>query len=104
MSQFGRRLTLARWAAIWLSVISITTCNVVMCDAKDKGQPLPSLATVPQEANANSEEVPKQILRSGVQLNSKTIAPNSRQLADEIGLTPILEKMQAVRSKYSDGS
>jgi hypothetical protein len=52
------------------------------------------------EPQANSEEIPKQILKSGVKLDSKVISPNSRQLAEEIGLTPVLEKIQSIHDKY----
>lgn len=52
-------------------------------------------------ATANTMELPAQILKTGVTLNSTNISPNSMQLADNIGLTPILAKIQTYRSSLS---
>ncbi|CAN5629430.1 hypothetical protein BH10CYA1_BH10CYA1_43260 [soil metagenome] len=53
-----------------------------------------SLADAP-----NSQSYPTQILRTGVDLNSTDISPNSRQLADILKLTPLLERNQVLRTK-----
>ncbi|HEY9731778.1 MAG TPA: hypothetical protein V6C89_07690 [Drouetiella sp.] len=47
----------------------------------------------------NSQEFPKQILRTGVDLNSSDVSANSRQLADILKLTPLLERNQQLRTK-----
>jgi len=50
-------------------------------------------------ATPNSEDYPTQILRTGVDLNTTDISPNSRQLADILKLTPLLERNQILRKK-----
>jgi hypothetical protein len=54
----------------------------------------PVLAAAP-----NSQEIPKQILRTGNDLNSADVSANSRQLADILKLTPLLERNQQLRAK-----
>jgi len=51
----------------------------------------------PKEAGANSQEIPTQILKTGVSLNTTAISPNSMQLSDTVGLTPVLERIQMLR-------
>ena len=50
-------------------------------------------------AAPNSQDYPTQILRTGVDLNTTDISPNSRQLADILKLTPLLERNQILRKK-----
>lgn len=50
---------------------------------------------------ANTQDLPSQILKTGVTLNSARVSPNSKQLSDSIGLTPILLKIQACRENLS---
>jgi hypothetical protein len=50
-------------------------------------------------ATPNSQDYPTQILRTGVDLNTTDISPNSRQLADILKLTPLLARNQTLRSK-----
>lgn len=50
-----------------------------------------------KEAGANTLAIPTQILKTGVSLNSTSISPNSQQLSDTIGLTPVLQKVQNLR-------
>lgn len=50
-------------------------------------------------ATPNSQDYPTQILRTGVNLNTTDISPNSRQLADILKLTPLLERNQLLRKK-----
>jgi hypothetical protein len=63
------------------------------------------VASDPQtkEATANTLAFPKQILRTGVNLSSSELAPNTVQLANNIGLTPVLERVQALRSRVETG-
>lgn len=51
------------------------------------------------ETGANVLQVPTQILKTGVVLNSTAISANSIQLAKNIGLTPILERIEGLRSQ-----
>lgn len=55
-------------------------------------------------AAPNSQDYPTQILRTGVNLNSTDISPNSRQLADILKLTPLLERNQILRKKIDPTS
>ncbi|CAN5607861.1 hypothetical protein BH11CYA1_BH11CYA1_18390 [soil metagenome] len=48
---------------------------------------------------ANTISLPTQILKTGINLNSNGISLNSLQLSNAIGLTPILERIQNLRSK-----
>lgn len=56
-------------------------------------------ALAQKEANANTETIPRQILKSGINLNYQGLSSNTLQLADTIKLTPILENIQALKSK-----
>ena len=53
----------------------------------------------PGEPTANVQAVPRQILKTGINLNVTGLAPNSLQLADTIGLMPVLDRIQALRSQ-----
>jgi hypothetical protein len=52
-----------------------------------------------REPTANTQLFPKQILKTGVVLNSRTLSPNSIQLANTIGLKPFLERIQNLEGK-----
>jgi hypothetical protein len=54
-----------------------------------------------QDPAANSVQIPSQILKTGINLTSQTISPNSGQVADIIGLTPVLAKLQTLRGQVS---
>jgi hypothetical protein len=56
----------------------------------------PGSATAPV---ANSNALPRQILRTGINLNSADISPNSMQLANDIQLSPVLQRLQSLRQK-----
>jgi hypothetical protein len=47
----------------------------------------------------NSVDVPTQILRTGVSLDTQMLSPNSWQLANTIGLAPVLERIQTARAR-----
>jgi hypothetical protein len=51
-----------------------------------------------KESTANVLEIPRQILKTGVSLRTQGVAPNSIQLANTIGLTPIIDRIQALRA------
>ena len=57
-------------------------------------------ATPPGEHSANSQKFPGQILRTGVNVNASAISPNGKQLADSLKLTPLLERIQSLKSKF----
>lgn len=63
--------------------------------------PVYANATKAREIGANSQDVPLQILKTGVSLNTNSIAPNSLQLADAVGLTSVLKRIQYLRSMNS---
>lgn len=57
--------------------------------------------TTPREATANTMEFPTQILKTGINLTAPGLSPNSLQLANTIELTPLLERIQLLRSRIS---
>lgn len=69
--------------------------------AKSGGQPMPMTwqNVLAVEPGANTIQVPKQILRSGVNIFSTDISLNSRQLADNMGLTPLFRRMEILRQR-----
>lgn len=60
---------------------------------------LPAAASAPSTSQINSVEVPKQILRTGINLANRTVSPNTRQLAQNLKLLPILSRMQELRAR-----
>ncbi|MFA6211210.1 MAG: hypothetical protein WC714_17380 [Candidatus Obscuribacterales bacterium] len=63
-----------------------------------------SPAKAASTSQINSVEVPKQILRTGINLDSKNVSPNSLQLAQNLNLLPILSRMQELRASISQRS
>ncbi len=53
------------------------------------------------DGQANVEENPKQILRTGIDISSGEISTNSRQLADLLKLTPLLKRIQSLSGKVN---
>lgn len=51
------------------------------------------------EPKANSVQIPKQILKSGVSLSAPGISANGLQLANSIKLTPLLNQIESLRSR-----
>ncbi len=58
-------------------------------------------ASTPREATTNTSDFPTQILKSGINLTDPGLSPNSLQLANTIGLTPLLERSQQLRSRIA---
>ncbi|MBS2007509.1 MAG: hypothetical protein JST01_10735 [Cyanobacteria bacterium SZAS TMP-1] len=54
-----------------------------------------------QDPAANTTAIPTQILKTGINLTSDSMSPNSKQVANLIGLTPVLQKLQTLRAKVS---
>jgi len=52
-----------------------------------------------EEPGANTVIEPKQILRTGIDLTKKSLSPNTLQLADTIGFTPVLKRVEELRNK-----
>ncbi len=52
-------------------------------------------------AQPNSVELPTQILRTGINLEDKNLSPNGRQVAEILKITPLLQRIQALRSKVN---
>jgi hypothetical protein len=51
------------------------------------------------EAGANQEKIPKQILKTGVNLETSTVSPNGIQLAEQLALLPYLKRIQSLRGR-----
>jgi len=54
-----------------------------------------------QDPAPNTTLVPPQILKTGINLTDTSLSPNSKQLADIVSLTPVLQRMQDLRAKVS---
>jgi len=57
-----------------------------------------------KESTANTKLLPSQILRTGVVITSTGLSPNTMQLADNIGLTPLMEQVQLISDKTASNS
>jgi len=67
--------------------------------------PLAPPIKLPSQTGAvNSILVPKQILRTGINVNSKKVSANTMQLAEQLKILPIMSRIQELRSKNPDGS
>lgn len=58
-------------------------------------------SVAPKESAANTQAFPKQILRTGINLNDNGISANTAQLAGDIHLTAILERIQTLRERIA---
>ncbi len=68
-------------------------------DASDRASYAPFKPTSSREPNANIMDMPRQILKTGVIINSRKLSVNSMQLADNIGLTPLLSDLERLRNE-----
>jgi hypothetical protein len=59
--------------------------------------------TVPLSA-VNSQLVPKQILKTGINIQSSSMSPNSEQLAAQLGLTEVLVRIAKLRADARAGA
>ena len=69
---------------------------------KRGNDPVATAAAQPGEPAANSMQFPSQILRTGVSLTTVGLSPNSLQLASNIGLTPVLERIANLQRQAAD--
>lgn len=83
-------------AAVLSAFILLQCAPICLAQSTTKGQA--------NESSANTLEIPKQILKTGVSLNTRTLSPNSLQLSNTIGLTPLLEQLQTARTKVESSS
>lgn len=88
---------------IWRTALVCLFFLSVEIDLPARAQQVASNAQ-PGEATANTLAFPKQILKTGVSLTAPGLAPNTLQLADTIGLTPVLEHIQTLRSQLGNNS
>jgi hypothetical protein len=86
------------WLTRSICFILLSTQSVVpaLCDPTLVAQ---GANAQTREATANSLAFPTQILRTGVSLNKQGLSPNSLQLAESIGLTPLLQRVQTLRAQ-----
>ena len=76
---------------------SRATAAVLLIALTLGASPLPAAA----DSGVNTKEIPQQILQSGVDLKADALSPNTRQLSDLIGLTPLLKRIQDLRAKIN---
>ena len=86
---------------IWCLAVSVNFILTGACFAQSNSgqQNTAANASTDWEAGANTLVLPKQILKTGVNLSSKGLAPNTLQLAQDIKLVPVLEKLQELRAR-----
>ncbi len=87
-------MTIKKWhhKSLWLVMLLIQSALPAFSQTT-------SPLTPATEPTANSIAFPKQILRTGVSLNTTALSPNTLQLANTIGLVPVLESIQTMRSR-----
>jgi hypothetical protein len=88
--------------------ISLLFTQIVKASTGSGIQNAPLQATgrtiLASEPGANSVALPKQILHTGVNIFSNDVSLNSRQLADNMGLTAIFEQMRLLQIHVSAGA
>lgn len=83
------------WAIVFAALATVTSTTVC------SGQNLLARSQQTFEPSANTQAIPKQILKTGICLTSSTVSPNSLQLANAIGLMPIVEQIQTLRQQVA---
>jgi hypothetical protein len=90
----NRNLKMKR-SIILLSVVLLLSGQMAHAD-------VPSTKLLAQaEPGANTQDLPTPILKTGINLNTPALSPNTLQLSNTIGLTPILEQIQSLRQRVS---
>jgi hypothetical protein len=89
--------------AIRLFILVVAALLFICCIAPAFSQNPLNPVAVP-EAGANKQELPRQILRTGINLNATTVSPNTMQLSNLMHLTPLLERIQNLRKHIDSNS
>lgn len=76
----------ARCSALVVAVLALSSNSDLAVDAADT-----------QGVKANVQMVPQPILRTGTQLNTVALSPNAVQLAEIIGIKPLLQQLEQLR-------
>ncbi|CAN5524522.1 hypothetical protein BH11CYA1_BH11CYA1_03640 [soil metagenome] len=74
-----------------------------MSQATLRGLTTPSNQTQ-ASGRVNSVDVPKQILRSGININSRSISPNTAQLGEDLKIIQIISRMQELRTRVGQNA
>lgn len=84
----------------WRQVLGILIISASMnANALAQTKPQAIAATSgTKESTANTLEIPKQILKTGVSLDTRSVAPNSLQLANTIDLVPLLQRINTLQN------
>ncbi|MBX9878469.1 MAG: hypothetical protein K2Y22_08420 [Candidatus Obscuribacterales bacterium] len=77
-------------------LLVLATSSVSPCQAQ-----MNIATSQPAESSANIEKLPPRILKTGITLNTDGISPNSLQLANNIGLTALLENIHSLRARVN---
>lgn len=80
----------ARQFACTLVALSLMQCST-----------MPAFAQAKTAQAVNSVEVPKQILRTGINLSDAKVSANTLQLADSLGIMKLLGRLSALRTKVA---
>lgn len=71
-------------------------------NSTDRKMSVADSAAQSREPTANTLAIPTQILKTGVSLSATGLSANSLQLATTIGLMPVLERIQVLRSRVQE--
>jgi hypothetical protein len=88
-----------RQFACALVALSLVQCSTLPVLAQRQIASATPAAKPTQQAN--TVEVPKQILRTGINLNDRKVSPNTLQLADSLGIAQLLNRMSALRTRVA---
>ncbi|PWT94563.1 MAG: hypothetical protein C5B53_12830 [Candidatus Melainabacteria bacterium] len=86
---------------IWCLFVSVNFILTGSCYAQSNasGKSIAAKAPAGSESGANTLALPRQILKTGVNLSTKSLSPNTLQLAEDLKLIPVLEKLQDLRDR-----
>jgi hypothetical protein len=83
------------WLRVFLSLLLATQVTLPAIS-----QPPTANEAAPPEPRANVVQFPTEILRTGVNLTDTGLSANTRQLAETIGITSVLERLQKLRERH----
>ncbi|MDR3612428.1 MAG: hypothetical protein P4L53_02615 [Candidatus Obscuribacterales bacterium] len=104
MRALYRKKYLKKLSMVFSIAVLTTTTSVYAADAgASSASPVAprylAAAAPTSEQGANSQKLPTQILKTGVNVNTTTVSSNSKQLATSLKLTPLLERIQTLKGK-----